>query len=717
MAEMNNAGFPGPDGDSTRPRSGQNRSTEARRGQAGSLTDEIWRACDILRRDDNCGGVMAYVEHLAWLLFLRFLDAQEEHWEAEAGNSYAQILDGDLRWSAWARRDWDADELLPFVHGRLIPALQALSGSPTRETIRSIFSERNVVVAASPHNLRDVLQIVDRIDFNSQDDIFTVSRVYEDLLQRLGAENRVAGEFYTPRPVIRFIVQLIAPQPGETMYDPACGSCGFLVQAYQHVLAHAGASLSVKQEHFLQTQAIHGQEKKAVPALLGLMNLVLHGVSAPNVTRRNTLAAPLDRLEEHYDVILTNPPFGGTENHRIQANFPVRTSATELLFLQHVMARLEAQDGARCGMVVPEGLLFRGGAFATVKRELLERFNLHTVVSLPPGAFAPYSDIKTALLFFERPGPTRETWYYELPLPQELKKFSKGSPIQDEHFEQAQGLWATWDAYRHASGPRPTPTDDSWIVSLAEIKKRDYDLTAHNPRGQQAATYHHPEHIAAALWQREQEILDISAELLTLVRIEEAAKLTEACEWKPLADPDVAEIVMGQSPPSRTYNEQGQGLPFFQGKADFEELHPIPRQWCTAPIKIAQPGDVLISVRAPVGPTNLCAETCCIGRGLAAIRPAAGMDPRFLLFVIRALEPEIARQGQGSTFAGITKRDLERLQVPVPTLDEQLHVVAYLEGIQARLAELQRHLDETASDVARLRGAVLARAFGIDQRL
>jgi type I restriction enzyme M protein len=725
MAEMNNAGFPGPDGGSTRSGSSQNRSTEARRGQAtfsivqstlrtrGSLTDDIWRACDILRRDDNCGGVMAYVEHLAWLLFLRFLDAQEQRWEAEAGASYAQILDGDLRWSAWARKDWEADELLPFVHGRLIPTLQALSGSAIRETIQGIFSERNVIVAASPHNLRDVLAIVDRIDFYSQDDIFTVSRVYEDLLQRLGDQNRVAGEFYTPRPVIRFVVQLVDPQPDETIYDPACGSCGFLVQAYQHVLAQAAASLTVEQEQFLQTRAFYGQEKKAVPALLGLMNLVLHGVSAPNVARRNTLQEHIGNIGERYDVILTNPPFGGTENRQIQANFPVRTNATELLFLQHIVARLETRDGARCGMVVPEGVLFRGGAFATVKRELLERFNLHTIISLPSGTFAPYSDVKTALLFFEQPGPTRETWYYELPMPADLKKFSKGSPIQDEHFDRARALWAVWDAYRRGAGPRPAPTDDSWIVPLAELESRDYDLTARNSFNPEQETYRHPQKIALALLQQEQEIVAISTELLDTIKTgaKDTAELSAAWEWKPLAEPGVAEIILGQSPPSTSYNDHGAGLPFFQGKADFGELYPIPRKWCTDPIKIARPGDVLISVRAPVGPTNLCAETCCIGRGLAALRPGAQMEPKFLLFVMRALEPEIARKGQGSTFAGITKRDLEHLQVPVPALDEQAHVVAYLDGLQARLAELKRRQDESAADLDRLNRAVLARAF------
>ena len=485
-----------------------------------SLSNDIWRACDILRRDNNCGGIMEYVEHLAWLLFLRFLDAQEAVWEAEAqltGRPYERILAGDLRWSAWARKDWKADELLPFVHGRLIPYLANLSGSPVRDTVASIFAERTVIVCASPYNLRDVLDIVNGIDFHSQDDIFTVSQVYEDLLQRLGNENRMAGEFYTPRPVIRFVVHVVNPQVGETIYDPAAGSCGFLAQAYQHILTQAGEGLTVEQDEFLQQQAFHGQEKKPVPALLGLMNMVLHGVTAPNVARRNTLEENIRSVRERYDVVLTNPPFGGTENRQIQANFPVRANATELLFLQHIMKKLKARDGARCGMVVPEGTLFRGGAFATVKQELLEQFSLHTVVSLPPGTFAPYSDVKTALLFFERPGPTRETWYYELPLPEGLKKFSKGSPIQDEHFAEARALWVAWNTHHRGQGPRPEPTANSWIVPADEIKARGYDRTARNPNRAEAEAYRHPAEITASLLEKEREILSIIEELHEMV--------------------------------------------------------------------------------------------------------------------------------------------------------------------------------------------------------
>ncbi|MDI6699326.1 MAG: class I SAM-dependent DNA methyltransferase [Candidatus Saccharicenans sp.] len=479
-----------------------------------SLANEIWRACDVLRRDNNCGGVMEYIEHLAWLLFLRFLDAQEEEWETQAnlaGRPYTRILDGDLGWNAWATKDWPADRLLEFVHGRLIPYLQSLGGDPLRETIRSVFAERNVIVCASGYNLKDVLSIINGIDFHSQDDIFTVSQVYEELLRRLGSENRLAGEFYTPRPVVRFMVELIAPRIGETVYDPACGTCGFLAQAY---LFMAKGERTLADHKTLQEKTFFGQEKKPLPALLGLMNMVLHGVTAPRVMRRNTLEENIRNVSERYDVVLTNPPFGGTEGRHIQANFPVQASATELLFIQHIMKKLKPGNGVRCGMVVPEGTLFRGGSFADVKRDLLEQFNLHTVVSLPPGTFAPYSDVKTALLFFKRPGPTREIWYYELPIPEGLKKFSKGSPIQDEHFEEARRLWKAWDAYRKGQGPRETCLSErSWIVPAEDVKARGYDLAARNPNRPEAEALPSPAEIIAGLLEREREILSIVEEL------------------------------------------------------------------------------------------------------------------------------------------------------------------------------------------------------------
>jgi len=483
-----------------------------------TLANEIWRACDILRRDNNCGGIMEYVEHLSWLLFLRFLDAQEEEWETQAelaGQTYRPIIEPPYRWRDWAVKDWPADDLLRFVHGKLIPYLQALGGDPIRDVIRGIFAERNVIVCASGYNLKDVLSILNGIDFHSQDDIFTVSQVYEELLRRLGSENRLAGEFYTPRPVVRFIVELVNPQIGETVYDPACGTCGFLAEAY---LWMKRQEKTIEDHKTLQERTFFGQEKKPIPALLGLMNMVLHGVAAPRILRKNTLEENIRQVTERYDVIMTNPPFGGTEGRHIQQNFPVQSQATELLFLQHIMKKLKPRDGARCGMVVPEGTLFRSGPFAEVKRALLEEFNLHTIVSLPPGTFAPYSDVKTALIFFERPGPTREIWYYELPLPEGLKKFSKGSPIQDEHFAEARKLWRAWDAYRKGKGLREACLSErSWIVPVEEIKARDYDLTARNPNRKGTETLPSPAEIVAGLLEREREILSIIEELNELL--------------------------------------------------------------------------------------------------------------------------------------------------------------------------------------------------------
>lgn len=483
-----------------------------------TLANEIWRACDILRRDNNCGGIMEYIEHLSWLLFLRFLDAQEEEWETQAklaNQPYQPTIEEEYRWRNWAAKDWPADDLLSFVHGRLIPYLQRLGGDPLRDTISSVFSERNVIVCASGYNLKDVIQIINGIDFHSQDDIFTVSQVYEELLRRLGSENRMAGEFYTPRPVIRFIIHLVDPKIGETVYDPACGTCGFLAQAYLHMREH---ERTIEDHRTLQERTFYGQEKKPLPALLGLMNLVLHGVTAPHILRENTLEENIRAVSEWYDVIMTNPPFGGKEGQHIQQNFPIKSQATELLFLQHIMKKLKPRDGARCGMVVPEGTLFRGGAFADVKRDLLEEFNLHTIVSLPPGTFAPYADVKTALIFFERPGPTKEIWYYEMPLPEGLKKFSKGNPIRDEHFDEARNLWRAWDAYRRGKGPREAClSEHSWIVTAEEIKKKGYDLTARNPNRPEGEALPSPAEIVAGLLEKEREILSIVEELNALL--------------------------------------------------------------------------------------------------------------------------------------------------------------------------------------------------------
>jgi type I restriction enzyme M protein len=496
------------------------------------LANDIWRACDVMRRDNNCGGVMEYVEHLSWVLFLKFLDDQEDIFASEAelrGRPYTRILDDRYRWSSWvpkalgrklgfndrrAAPEWDGERLMQFVRGELIPHLASLSGSSEREVIAGVFNDRNIIVCASPYNLKDVLSIVDEIDFQSSDERHTVSQLYEDLLKKLGSENKLAGEFYTPRPVVRFIVDVINPQIGETVYDPACGSCGFLAEAYEHMKAREQTGRDYR---LLQQATFFGHEKKPLPAMLGLMNMVLHGVISPQIRRRNTLEENIRNVSERFDVVMTNPPFGGTENAQIQQNFPVKSNATELLLLEHIMKKLKARDGARCGMVVPEGTLFRGGAFASVKKALLEDFDLFMVVSLPPGTFAPYSDVKTGLLFFQRPRPTEEVLYYELPLPAGLRKFSKGGPITDEHFAEARQTWECWQAYRQGKAPRLDPTERIWIETAETLANRGYNLSPKNLNRIDADSLPHPAELTTILLEHSLEFRSILERLHEII--------------------------------------------------------------------------------------------------------------------------------------------------------------------------------------------------------
>ncbi|AUT02872.1 restriction endonuclease subunit M [Nostoc sp. CENA543] len=502
------------------------------------LTNDIWRACDILRRDDNCGGVMEYVEHLSWLLFLKFFDEQEAIFEVEAelaGRTYKRVIDEPYRWSSWipkalgqkigenGRRstpEWDGEKLMQFVRGELISYLASLYGSSEREVIAGIFSDRTVIVCASPYNLKDVLEIVDSIDFKNADDIHTVSHIYEDLLKRLGSENKMAGEFYTPRSIIRFMVEVIDPQIGETVYDPFCGSCGFLVEAYLHMQKQ---EKTTKDHKILQYDTFVGQEKKALPALLGTMNMVLHGVRVPDIRRRNTLAENLKNVSERFDIVLTNPPFGGKENAQIQENFPVKSNATELLAVEHIIKKLKLSSKARCGMVVPAGTLFRSGAFATVKQMLLNDFSLFLVVSLPPGAFAPYSDVKTALLFFERSRATKEVLYYEMPLPEKLKKFSKNNPITDEHFAETRQVFQKLLAYRLAKVTQEEFTNNSWFVDRENLVEREYDLSARNPHRLEIENLPHPSELTARILENQKKLHEKIERLHKLVSGQEEA--------------------------------------------------------------------------------------------------------------------------------------------------------------------------------------------------
>ena len=355
-------------------------------------------------------------------VFLKCFGDLEQRREAEAimaGERYKPVIPAGYRW-----RDWAADpdkgrtgpDLVEFVNNDLLPKLRDLNGSDERRVIAAVFGETYNRML-SGYLLRDIVNLMGGVNFNSADDIHTLSHLYETMLKEMRDAAGDSGEFYTPRPVVRFIVERVKPKIGEQILDPAAGTGGFLVEAYDLLQKQ---QRTAEDRGRLQMSTLFGVEKKPMPYLLGMMNLLLHGVERPNLRRDNALRTPLREIgdKDRFDVIVTNPPFGGEEERGIQLNFPetTRTGETALLFLQFIMRSLK--PGGRCGMVVPNGTLFGDGVAARVKEQLLTDFNLHTIVRLPNGVFAPYTSIPTNLLFFDRPGPTSDIWYYELPQPE-----------------------------------------------------------------------------------------------------------------------------------------------------------------------------------------------------------------------------------------------------------------------------------------------------------
>lgn len=473
-----------------------------------NLSALIGTARKILRKDKGLNGDVDRLPLLTWVMFLKFLDDLEIMHEEEAeldGKHYQPIIEAPYRWRDWAAREDGiaGDELLAFIGQEftvradgstgkgLFAYLRSLAGEgekgSQREVIANVFKGvQNRMV--SGYLLRDIISKINGIHFSASEEILTLSHLYESMLREMRDAAGDAGEFYTPRPVVRFMVQVTDPRLGESVLDPACGTGGFLVEAYDHIAPQVA---SPGQRKILQRDTLYGQEAKPLPYMLAQMNLLLHGLEAPQIAYGNTLERRINEIghSERVDVILTNPPFGGEEEVGIKANFPpnMQTAETTLLFLQYIMRKLRvagapapgskpAVRGGRAAVVVPNGTLFGDGISAVIKEEMLKEFKLHTIVRLPQGVFAPYTDIPANLLFFERGGPTDTIWYYELPLPEGRKKYSKTAPLQ---FEELVPVLAWWNNRQEGE-----KCPQAWKVDFAT--KRATAIEAATPHWQRA---------------------------------------------------------------------------------------------------------------------------------------------------------------------------------------------------------------------------------------
>jgi type I restriction enzyme M protein len=459
------------------------------------IQNKIDRITDILRRDDGISGAMHYTEQISWILFLKFLNDFEINKADEAllkGKEYEYVIRKDLRWENWAcpkdangkldvKRALTGGDLIEFVNKTLFDYLEKFKNNSNdpksiKYKIGAIFEFLDNRIA-SGHTLREVLDIIDTLDFQSSDELFELSQIYETLLKGMGSDGGNSGEFYTPRAIIKAMVETVNPQVGETIYDGAVGSAGFLVEAFEFMTSpKQKEKLSASDWETIQTNTFYGQEKTSLGYVMGMMNMILHGIESPNVYKGNTLTQNIRDFQEkdRHNVILANPPFGGKEKSQIQQNFPIESNATEMLFIQHFMKMLKLEG--RASIIIPEGVLFQSaGSFKKIKQDLLEGFNVHTIVSLPSGVFLPYSGVKTNILYFDRKGSTSKIWYYDVTPPYKL---TKNKPIAYEHMQEFVELFKNPNKRNHSKSKINDLCND-WTVDINDII--DFDLSAKNP--------------------------------------------------------------------------------------------------------------------------------------------------------------------------------------------------------------------------------------------
>lgn len=501
---------------------------------------------DILHKDAGCGSELDYVEQTSWILFLKYLDDLEKDRATAAeltGKTYTPIIDKEYQWTVWAmplrqaqgpsakskmvdgelvepdhHNALTGDDLLEFVNGKLFPYLKkfklsAESADTIEYKIGEIFSELKNRIQ-SGYNLREVINRIDELRFRTHAEKHEMSHLYEDKIKNMGNAGRNGGEYYTPRPLITTIVKVVAPKIGDKIYDGACGSAGFLCEAFSYLkdrsLSLSKGGLSTKDWETLQKRTFYGKEKKSLAYIIGIMNMILHGVEAPNIIHTNTLAENLADIQEkdRYDVVLANPPFGGKERAEVQQNFPIKTGETASLFLQHFIKILKA--GGKAGVVIKNTFLSNtDNATVAIRKTLLENCNLHTVLDLPGGTFTG-AGVKTVVLFFEKGKPTQKVWFYQLNLDRNL---GKTNPLNENDLADFVALYAS-----RASASEGPETPNSWNIDGRKVAELvEADLSVKNPNKKEEVRLRSPHDILEEMKALDEESAEILKGIADLI--------------------------------------------------------------------------------------------------------------------------------------------------------------------------------------------------------
>jgi type I restriction enzyme M protein len=688
------------------------------------LASVIKSARDIMRKDKGLSGDLDRLPMLTWIMFLKFLDDMEQVREAEAaleGKPFSPAIEPPYRWRDWAANPAaiTGEELIAFVNQdeavrpdgirglglfAYLRSLQGRDGGDRRDVIANVF-RGTVNRMINGYLLRDVINKVNGVNFRSSDETHTLSMLYESMLKEMRDAAGDAGEFYTPRPVVRFIVTVIDPRLGETILDPAAGTGGFLVSAFEHLEEQCN---KVEDREQLQRGTLFGIEAKPLPYLLCQMNLLLHGLEYPEIDYDNALRTPLREIgdKDRVDVVMTNPPFGGEEERGILGNFPEdkQTSETALLFLQLIMRKLRrpatTSRGGRCGMVVSDGFLSTKGVAARIKAQLLSELNLHTVVRLPKGVFVPYTPIATNLLFFDRSKATDKIWYWEVPGPTGRKTYSKTRPFVYEEFAECLAWWHDRKPGKHA-----------WLVDRPDIESRGFDLDIKNP----AATVDFQHFPACELALRAlngfRQSVKQAEELVDCVSEQDAT-----CALRPLGH------CIRLRKEFTTIRDDA------HYKLVRVQLHArgiVPRETkLGAQIRVKRQqvlrgGELLVAeIDAKVGGCGIVPpelEGAIVSSHYFVYELDEEMvDCRYLEWFLRSGIPEAAIQPyvKGSTnYAAIRQNHFPLLKMPLPPLAEQRRIAAYLDDLHARVEALTGLQEETAAELDAMLPSILNKAF------
>lgn len=477
---------------------------------------------DILHKDAGCGSELDYVEQTSWVLFLKYLDDLEKDKKTAAelaGKTYTNIVKPEYQWITWAapkletgKIDHNAltgNDLTDFVNTKLFPYLKkikadAKSANTIEYKIGEIFSELKNRIQ-SGYNLREVVNLIDELRFRTHAEKHEMSHLYESKIKNMGNAGRNGGEYYTPRPLIKTIVKVVAPEIGNTIYDGAVGSAGFLVEAFDYLTESLiqNNKLSTTNTTTLQKNTFYGKEKKSLAYIIGIMNMILHGVEAPNIIHTNTLSESLAEIQEkdRYDVVLANPPFGGKERAEVQQNFPIKTGETASLFLQHFIKILRA--GGKAGVIIKNTFLSNtDNASIALRKELLNNCNLHTVLDLPGGTFTG-AGVKTVVLFFNKGIPTQKTWFYQLNLDRNL---GKTNPLNEKDLADFIELQKS-----------QAESENSWLVNIKNIDQITFDLSAKNPNTPEETPLRDPQEILDEIADLDKESKSVLASIKELL--------------------------------------------------------------------------------------------------------------------------------------------------------------------------------------------------------